>query len=278
MKIFRPLVVLVAALSATGCISSSDFQAAQRQIAELQEELANVKRTTAVKEDVQNVNSRVAEQTETLLKSSATLASKVDAMEERIATAQGTAEQTGYKVDQISARLTQQAQAIEELRQKVAALTPSPATGGPSTGEASMAEVNVAAPANPAADPMQVYQAAYRDYQRGNYDLAIEGFREFMTANPTSDYADNASYWVGESLFSQKKYRDAIAQFDSVVSKFPKSDKVPGALLKKGFAYLALGERGQGIVQLQYVVHEHPNAAEAALARQRLKTLGVETK
>jgi len=134
------------------------------------------------------------------------------------------------------------------------------------------------APTTPAGDPMETYQAAYRDYQRGNYDLAIEGFREFLAANTSSDLADNASYWIGESLFSQKKYREAIEQFDSVVNRFPKSDKVPGALLKKGYAYINIGEKAHGVVQLQYVLHEHPKSQEAALARQKLKQLGIETK
>ena len=124
---------------------------------------------------------------------------------------------------------------------------------------------------------MQLYQSAYRDYQRGNFDLAIEGFSDFLAGNANSDLADNASYWIGESLFSQKKYRDAIEQFDSVVTKYPRSDKVPGALLKKGYAYINIGERAQGIVQLQYVLHEHPKSQEASLARQRLRQLGIET-
>jgi tol-pal system protein YbgF len=130
----------------------------------------------------------------------------------------------------------------------------------------------------PTGNPVDVYQAAYRDYQRGNFDLAIAGFRDFISQSATSDLADNAAYWIGESLFSQQKYREAIAQFDTVVTQFPRSDKVPGALLKKGFSYLNLNERAQGIVQLQYVVHEHPTASEAALARQRLRQLGIETR
>ena len=125
---------------------------------------------------------------------------------------------------------------------------------------------------------METYQAAYRDYQRGNFDLAIEGFRDFLAQSANSDLADNASYWIGESLFSQKKYREAIGQFDAVVNKYPKSDKVPGALLKKGYAYINVGERAQGVVQLQYVLHEHPKSQEASLARQKLKQLGIETK
>jgi len=141
-----------------------------------------------------------------------------------------------------------------------------------------MSEINVPPPTNPspAGNPMELYQTAYRDYQRGNFDLAMAGFSDFIRQNPNSDLADNAAYWIGESLFSQKKYQDAIAQFDSVVTRYPQSDKVPGALLKKGYAYIALGEKAQGIVQLQYVVHEHPSSQEASLARQRLQTLGVQ--
>ena len=72
--------------------------------------------------------------------------------------------------------------------------------------------------------------------------------------------------------------RDSIAQFDLVVNDYPTSDKVPSALLKKGYAYIALGEKAQGIVQLQYVVHEHPKSPEATKAREELKKLGVETR
>ncbi|HJQ37383.1 MAG TPA: tol-pal system protein YbgF [Thermoanaerobaculia bacterium] len=271
MRFLRPLAAAAAMLAASGCISTSDFEAAQRQIVELQEQLANIKRTTAAKEDVQGVNARIAEQTETLLKSNATLVAKVSEIEASIQTAQGSTEQSGFRMDRLAQQLAQAQRDIDDLRTRIAALQAAPAAVTPGT------ELTVPAPATPSADPAQTYQAAYRDYQRGNYDLAIEGFREFVQTTPTSDMADNAAYWIGESLFSQKKYRDAIEQFDTVVTKYPKSDKVPGALLKKGYAYISLGERAQGIVQLQYVVHEHPKSAEAALARQRLKQLGVET-
>ncbi len=262
--------VLAAALAAAGCVSSSDFQQSQDQVAELQNELANVKRNTAGKEEVQGVNTRIAEQTEMLLKSNATLVAKVDEMDERIQSTQGSIEQTSYRLDKLAQQLAQAQQEIQELRSR---LGESAAGGG-----AASSEVTVPGAATPSGDASQMYQAAYRDYQRGNYDLAIDGFREFLAANPSSDLSDNAAYWVGESLFSQKKYREAIEQFEDVVTRYPTSDKVPGALLKKGYAYISIGQNAQGIVQLQYVVHEHPRSQEAALARQKLGQLGIEPK
>jgi tol-pal system protein YbgF len=275
MKILRFLVVTAAALAAAGCVSTSDFEASQRQISELQEELANIKRTASSKEEVQNVNVRIAEQTEMLLKSNATLVAKVAEMDNRIQTTQGTVEQATYRLDQISTQLSQTRRQMEDLQANVAAAATRAAAADSGTPPASGGEMTVPAAS---ADPMETYQAAYRDYQRGNFDLAIEGFRDFLSSAANSDLADNASYWIGESLFSQKKYREAIEQFDAVVNKYPKSDKVPGALLKKGYSYISIGERAQGVVQLQYVVHEHPRSQEASLARQRLKQLGIETK
>ena len=280
MKAFRLLAVAAAAFAAAGCISTSDFQRAQDQIAELQEELANVKRTASSKEEVQGVNVRIAEQTETLLRSNATLVAKVAELEERMQTTQGTTEQSSYRMDQLGQQLTQAQRDLENIKALIAALRQQPdAAAAPADGSPSSGQVTVpSTPAAPAGNPMDTYQAAYRDYQRGNFDLAIEGFRDFLDGNANSELADNAAYWIGESLFSQKKYREAIEQFDSVVTKFPRSDKVPGALLKKGYAYITVGEKAQGVVQLQYVLHEHPKSQEAALARQRLRQLGIETK
>jgi tol-pal system protein YbgF len=280
MKSLR-LLALAAAFAAAGCASNTDLQRSQDQIAELQEELANVRRTSAGKEEVQGVNVRIAEQTETLLRSNATLVAKVAELEDRMQNASGVNETTSHRIDQLAQQLSQNQRDLETIKALLAAMqqqpssVTAPGTGGtPSTGEMTVP----ATPVAPAGDPMETYQAALRDYQRGNYDLAIEGFREFVAGSPRADLADNAAYWIGESLFSQKKYRDAIEQFDSVVNNYPKSDKVPGALLKKGYAYINVGERAQGVVQLQYVLHEHPKSQEAALARQKLKQLGIETR
>jgi tol-pal system protein YbgF len=274
MRILR-LTAAATMMLAAGCATSSDMDRLNSQISDLQEQVAQLKQTASSKEEVQNVNTKIADQTQTLLKSNATLVAKVDQMEEKINNTQGGIEQANYRVDRLVQQVTQAQHDLEELKTAAARAT---AASSPAGTQQPLTEVAVTPPATPGEDPMQTYQAAYRDYQRANFDLAVAGFREFLARNANSDLADNAAYWIGESLFSQKKYREAIEQFDSVVTRYPRSDKVPGALLKKGYAYISLGEKAQGVVQLQYVVHEHPNTQEATLARQRLKQLGIETR
>ena len=282
-------LIPVALILFGACATSSDVQSLQSQIRELQDELAKVKQTSAGKEEVQSVNQRIADQTQQLLKSNATLIAKVDQIEERGNNTQGSIEQTNYRLDRLAQQMTQSQHDIEDLKAAVARAAAAPPTatispamptnapgGATSNSQPAMTEVNVPAPASE--NPMEVYQAAYRDYQRGNWDLALAGFRDFLARYPESELAPNAEYWIGESLYSQKKYSEAIDQFNRVVDKYPKSDKAPGALLKKGYGYLAMNDRPRAIVQFQYVVHEYPNSRESALAKDRLKQLGIDTK
>ena len=88
-----------------------------------------------------------------------------------------------------------------------------------------------------------------------------------------------------DQLLEQKLIRDGsdiyhltAGQLESLVvtPRDPKSDKAPAALLKKGYAYLAMNDRPRAIVQFQYVVHEYPNSRESALAKDRLRQLGIQ--
>src|SRR5882672_5393850 len=101
------IVLVAVALLLTGCVTSSDMEKLQSQISDLQEQVAALKKTASSKEEVQNVNTRIAEQTQTLLKSNATLVAKVDQIEERMQTAQGSVEQTSYRIDRMAQQLTQ---------------------------------------------------------------------------------------------------------------------------------------------------------------------------
>ncbi|MFA6955822.1 MAG: tol-pal system protein YbgF [Thermoanaerobaculia bacterium] len=274
---FRAIAAGFALVLTTGCVSTSDVERLQAQIFDLQDQVAQLKRSSST--EVQQVNQKMAKQTEDLLKSYADLTARVGEGDEKMQSTIGQIEQTNYRLDRMAQQLTQiqSEMAAMKASRPVAPpaseqTPPSPPAGGTPAGSA------VVIDAAPSEDPIEVYQSAYRDYQRGNYDLARQGFSDFAKANPQSDLADNAIYWIGETWFSQKKHRDAIAQFDRVINEYPTSDKVPAALLKKGLAYIEMGEKAQGVVQLQYVVHEHPTSREATLARQRLQSMGIETR
>lgn len=120
-------------------------------------------------------------------------------------------------------------------------------------------------------NPDQLFAAAYGDYSKGNYDLAISEFRQYAETYPSSELADNAQYWIGEAFFAQKKFNEAIAEFDRVSAQFPKGDKVPAARFKKGMALLELGQTDAARAEFQALIRAYPRSNEAVLARQQLE-------
>jgi len=120
-------------------------------------------------------------------------------------------------------------------------------------------------------NPDQLFAAAYGDYSRGNYDLAISEFRQYVETYPSSEMADNAQYWVGECYYSKKLLNEALAEFDKVSLLFPKGDKVPAARFRKGVTLMEMGQQEAGRAELTALIKLFPRSNEAVLAKQQLE-------
>jgi tol-pal system protein YbgF len=125
-----------------------------------------------------------------------------------------------------------------------------------------------------ASNPERLYQAAYDDFLRANYDLALAGFRRFLEVFPSHPLADNALYWIGECYFSRGEYAAAIREFEEVARRFPDSDRLATTLLRQAGANVELGERSRARDLLASVISRFPNSDEAVLAQQQLRNLG----
>lgn len=121
--------------------------------------------------------------------------------------------------------------------------------------------------------PAEAYNLAYNDYVKGNYDLSIAGFRNFMKQNPSSILAADAHYWLAESLYSKKDYKSAAEEFAAFRQSFPKSEKVPAAFLKEGYALAESGDRTKAVSTLKQVIERYPYSDEANLAKEKLADL-----
>jgi tol-pal system protein YbgF len=118
-----------------------------------------------------------------------------------------------------------------------------------------------------------IYAAAYQTFKNGSYTKAREAFQEFLAANPTGEYADNAQFWIGECYFFEKKYDKAILEYEKVTKKFPSSNKVPYALLKQGVSFQNLGDKASAKLLLQQVIRDYPNTSQARIARSKLQEI-----
>jgi tol-pal system protein YbgF len=121
--------------------------------------------------------------------------------------------------------------------------------------------------------PQDVYKTAYADYQKGTYDLAIDGFQTFIEQFPTNPLADDALYMIGECYYSQKKFARAIEQLDELIINYPDSNKLAATYLKKGYCLAELKRKDEAIAVLRFLVSKYSFGEEAKSAQQKIKEL-----
>jgi tol-pal system protein YbgF len=125
----------------------------------------------------------------------------------------------------------------------------------------------------PSADTL--YSNGLRDITGGNYDLARKEFLDYLKFYGDTDLASNAQFYLGEIAYSLKNYEQAVAEYDHVLTNYPKSFKLAPAHLKKGMALVELGQKTAGVRELRDVVKRFPGTEEERRARAKLKELGV---
>jgi tol-pal system protein YbgF len=269
-----------ALLAGAGCVTSGDIDGLHRQMNDIERQIQAVENKSSSKEEVQKLNANVSQQTGQLLKSNADTGVKLDELSRQIETLQAKLEDTNRRL----AELSQQIAATQgDLSRFTGTGIPPAASPNVGVPRANAPASTVVAPPPPAAapagpSPQQLYDTAYSDYTKGRYELAIAGFQEYIENYPSTDLTDNAQYWIGECHFSERKFDAAIQDFDALLKRWPQSDKAPGALLKKGLSQIEQHKQAEAVVSLQYVVHEYPSSDEARIARQRLASLGVDSR
>ena len=280
MRRLWALVLSLALLPLAACTSSEDMTLLHREIADVQRQVEQLSGSMPAKQDLDAIKRQMEEGAAQTSRSNADLAMRVEQLQEQIEALDASLERTTTRLEAISQELARarSAAATGQYLPPVTTAGPAPAGEGgaavPPEGAAGAA-AGSAADAVGASSPEELYRAAYEDYMRGNYDLAADGFGEYRRRWPSTELSDNALYWIGECLDAQDKTEEALAIFTQVLEEYPASDKAAAAQLKKGLLYLKLGDKGQGVLNLQYVVYEHPGTREADLARERLRSLGM---
>ncbi|PYN09796.1 MAG: hypothetical protein DME02_02100 [Candidatus Rokuibacteriota bacterium] len=142
-------------------------------------------------------------------------------------------------------------------------------------------------PTTNALQPQDIYQAAYLDFSKGSYALAIAGFREFLRRFPDQPLAGAAQYWIGEAHIALARgyanagqapqateaLEQAVQEFRKVLANYPRSDKAPASLYREALALLELKQTDAAQQRLQYLVETFPQSEESVLARERLAAL-----
>ena len=252
------LVTVFLLAAAPASWADKDCQRMQVQVTALQGQIADWQRKAADNlTELQRLTELVAEQN-ALLKSALDEGNQQD---EAVLTSM---RELGDRVSEVMERL----EALRVAGNVAAPVAPGSALGATDSG--GVVDPETGEPGVPVPAPRELYTQAYADFARGNYDLAVQGFTDYMSHYPETDFTDNAQYWIGECLYGKKEYAEAIEAWNTLFRNFPSSDKLPDGRVKKGMALERLGRRSQALVEYRYVVDRYPTSPAARIARERL--------
>ena len=265
-KIFIPITLVWLCCSINGLSASKEILRLQADMTLLQQQVRDLQKSFDTQNAVlQKLVEQLADQLNLVKKGAdevkasnqqtlATVSAKVESVSGQFSTVHSS-------LDLVLERMSKLSQQLAEAKAKAEVLD---------TPEAHGVATTTAPPS-----PEQLYNAAYGDFIKGNYDLAKQGFEEYLKNYPDTELSDNAQYWIGECNYVQRKYSLAVQEFDKVVQNYPKGDKVPAAILKKGYSLLESKNTDAGVRELRLLLQKYPSSDAAQLARDRLNSMGA---
>lgn len=260
------IALFLIAILTGGCASNKELLRVQDDIDDIKAQVEELERKDdAVEKELARLDYELTEQIEAIKRSQADTLVKIDTLTTEFQILSEKLDDTNFRISSLS----QQVAGLQLSRPPLPQYTEQRAGQPPETTEAPQTSEEIPS------TPQSIYNTAYADYLRGDYDLAINGFQEFLRLFADSELSDNAQYWIGECYYSQGKFMQAVKEFDKVIIKFPQADKLPAAHLKKALSYFELNQIGQAVIQLQQLIKEFPTSSEARIAREKLESLGL---
>ncbi|MEA2624134.1 MAG: hypothetical protein QOD06_179 [Candidatus Binatota bacterium] len=244
-----------------GCATQDDYQVLRQEVSGMRQATAdNQAAVTSLRDQVQ------------------TLRGEMEQLKFQAGQASPEAERLQTRISQLEARLS----VLEQtMRSPVAPGVESPTYGNTPGSIAPPPGVVAPTPAPPPGNDLVTVPAdappEYREgvdlLQRGEPQSAIQKLREYLRRSPKSDLSDDAQYLIGEAYYRLRDFNRAILEFNEVLLRYPKGDRVPAALLRQALAFAELGDKVDARLVLQKLVSEHAGSPEAERGKQKLAEL-----
>jgi len=284
------LISLVSFLLLSACVSQSELTSLDTRLNELEIRNAEAKKNSQMLKS--GLENREGEE-QALRHQAASLRAKMDALDEEMRTLAGRieaiefnlnrqtqvdAESVKVKEDQID-RLAKTAKSNDDRIYRIEQyLNFEPSNQIPPTEKPVEKPTAKIAP-EPTGQVKQelpedeIYRKAKQAFDQGDSDAARIKFQELIQRFPASERADNAQFWIGEIYYREKWYEKAILEYQKVIEKYPKGNKVPASLLKQGFAFSNLGDKSNSRLILEELIKKYPQSNEAKIAKDKVKDL-----
>jgi tol-pal system protein YbgF len=127
--------------------------------------------------------------------------------------------------------------------------------------------------AAPAPHPEDLFRQIYLDFSRREYQLALDESEAFLAEYPDDPLGEEVLFIRGQCLMEQTRYGDALKEFSTILQRYPRGKRVPGALLRMAVSYDAMGQTELAAGVVRRLLKEHPNSEEAKAAAERFSAI-----
>jgi tol-pal system protein YbgF len=293
-------IAIFSAAVLTGALAGSlvgprPVEAVARELIELQRDVTSLLQgqkdlSTQVTQDNTVMKTLIGQSNDTVVKLGSTMSSlqksvqdvqansgaRLDTMSTQVQGLSDNLEEIKSRLGKLNQQLVDLQNSVQSLDAKLSGSAPPAVSGSANPTASSAVPSSSSAPAPgsaPSAD--MLYQNGLRDIQGGKYELARSEFLDYLKYYAKTDLASNAQFYLGEIAYQQKKYDQAVSEYDKVLSNYPNSFKLAPAQLHRAMAFIELGQKTSGIRELREIVKRYPGTEEDRRARAKLKELGV---
>lgn len=109
----------------------------------------------------------------------------------------------------------------------------------------------------------------------GNSEAGVAQLEQFVVDWPRHPKADNALYFIGLALMSQKEFEGASSRFGRVLNQYPAGDAVLDSMLKLADCRVKLNRPAEARSTWQKIVTQFPGTTAATEAQTRLSSPSV---
>jgi tol-pal system protein YbgF len=178
------------------------------------------------------------------------------------------------QADEYDARIAQLSEAIASGGGGSGGTTAAGPAMPPARGQRTVDDGSRAVPQDDVA--LALYNSAYTDLVRNNYELCIQGFEEFLRLYPSSARAANSRYWIGVCHREQGQTQAARRAFQQVITDYPSNLLAADAMFNDALILREMGRTDDAAETFARLIQAYPNRDAALLACDQLEDLGAE--
>ncbi|MDD2546231.1 MAG: tol-pal system protein YbgF [Burkholderiaceae bacterium] len=125
------------------------------------------------------------------------------------------------------------------------------------------------------ADPAEKrdFEAALAVFRTGKFAEAGTVLAAFLRQYPRSGYVPSVRFWLGNALYAERDYKEAITHFKALLSQAPGHARAPEAALSIANCQTELKDPRAARKTLEDLVRAYPQSEAAAAAKERLSRL-----